>query len=42
MVVPDLDLVAVTMGDADAMACPPMGLMLHHLLYEKVVPAMIP
>lgn len=40
MVVPDLDLVAVTMGDADAMARPPMGLM-RHLLYEKVMPAMI-
>ena len=41
MVVPDLDLVAVTMGDADSMARPPMGLVLRHLLYEKVVPAMV-
>ena len=40
MVVPDLDLVAVTMGDADAMAHPPMGLKLRNLLYQKVVPAM--
>ena len=41
MVVPDLDLVAVTMGDADAMVRPSMGLMLRHLLYQEVVPAMI-
>jgi CubicO group peptidase (beta-lactamase class C family) len=41
MVVPDLDLVAVTMGDADAMDRPPMGLMLRHLLSQQVVPAMI-
>lgn len=41
MVVPDLDPVAVTMGDAGAMARPPMGLMLRHLLNDKVVPAMI-
>ena len=41
MVVPDLDLVAVTMGDADVMGRPPTGLMLRHLLYQKVVPAMI-
>lgn len=41
MVVPELDVVAVTMGDTDSMARPPMGLMLRHLLYEKVVPAMV-
>ena len=41
MVVPDLDLVAVAMGDADAMARPPIGLMLRRLLSQQVVPAMI-
>jgi len=41
MVVPELDLVAVTMGDADAMGRPPMGLVLRHLLCQQVVPAMV-
>jgi CubicO group peptidase (beta-lactamase class C family) len=39
VVVPDLDLVVVTMGDADAMARPPMGLMLRRLVHDQVVPA---
>jgi len=41
MVVPELDLVAVTMGDADAMSRPSMGLMLRTLLFQQVVPAMM-
>jgi len=40
MVVPELDLVALTMGDADAMAHPAMGLRLRELLYRRVVAAM--
>ena len=39
VVVPDLDLVVVTMGDADAMADPPMGLALRRLVHRMVVPA---
>jgi len=40
VVVPELDLVVVTMGDADAMARPPMGLMLRQLVFRQVIPAM--
>ena len=42
VVVPGLDLVVVTMGDADAMARPSMGLALRRLVHSHVVPAFEP
>ena len=40
VVVPELDLVVVTMADADAVERP-MGFLLRQLVYQQVVPAMI-
>jgi len=42
VVVPELDLVVVTMGDADAMADPAAGLALRRLVHQQVVPAFRP
>ena len=42
LVVPELDLVVVTMGDADAMANPAAGLALRRLVHQQVVPAFRP
>lgn len=39
VVVPALDLVVVTMADADAMARPPQGLLLRQLVHQRIVPA---
>lgn len=39
VVVPSLDVVVVTMGDADAMSRPPAGLALRQLVHQQVVPA---
>lgn len=42
VVVPELGLVVVTMGDADAMAYPGAGLALRRLVHRQVVPAFRP
>jgi len=40
--VPELDLVVVTMGDADAMGYPGAGLALRRLVHQQVVSAFRP